>query len=145
MAEAKKKKAAVAKTTKKKTLAVKATKKKAATVKATKKTTASVLQHHIQALLARQLDELLKDYCEESVVCTADNTAKGLKGIRAMFEGLVKAFPAQILANMKSVKQDINGEYAYVIWTMLPAIKLGSDTFHVRDGKILMQSVILQM
>jgi ketosteroid isomerase-like protein len=141
MAKAIKKKAAPVKATKKKAAPLKA---KKAPAKATKKTTASVLQHHVQALLSRKLDELIKDYCEESVMCTAEGTARGLEGIRAMFGGLMKAFPPEVSANMKNIKQDINGEYAYVIWTMPPAVKLGSDTFHVRDGKIMLQTVIIQ-
>jgi ketosteroid isomerase-like protein len=109
-----------------------------------KPTTEAVLQHHAQALMSRNLDELMKDYCQDSVMCTANGTGKGLEGIRAMFDGLLKMFPPEVSANLKNVKQDINGEYAYVLWTMPPAVKLGSDTFHVHNGKIMMQSVIIQ-
>jgi hypothetical protein len=144
MAKATKKKTGAAKMTKKKVTAAKGTKKKVTAAKATKKSTESVLQHHVQALMARNLDELMKDYCQDSVMCTAESTARGLAGIRAMFGGLLKAFPPEVSANMKSIKLDINGEYAYAIWTMFPAVKLGSDTFHVCDGKIMMQSVIIQ-
>lgn len=144
MAKATKKKTAPVKAAQKKTVAAKAAKKKAAPVKRTKKTTEAVLRHHVQALLARNLNELLKDYCEESVMCTAEGTVKGLAGIRGMFRGLMKAFPPEVSANLKDIKQDINGEYAYAIWTMLPAVKLGSDTFHVRDGKIMLQTVVIQ-
>jgi ketosteroid isomerase-like protein len=148
MAKATKKKAAPVKAAKKKAAPVKVkkapAKTKKATAKAKKKTTASVLQHHVQALVSRQLNEVLRDYCAESVLCTADGTAKGLEGIRAAFAGLLKTFPPEVSANMKNIKLDINGEYAYVIWTMPPAVKLGSDTFHVRDGKIMMQSVVIQ-
>jgi hypothetical protein len=141
----------MAKSTKKKTAPVKAAKKKKAPVKAkkalakgTKKTTASVLQHHVRALLERNLDELMKDYCQASVMCTAEATARGLEGIRAAFGGLMKAFPPEVSANMKDIKQDINGEYAYVLWTMPPAVKLGTDTFHVRNGKIMLQTIVIQ-
>jgi hypothetical protein len=140
MAKATKEKAPV-KSTKKKAAPVKA---KKAPAKGTKKTTASVLRHHVQALLSRDLDKLMMDYCQASVICTPEATARGLKGIRASFGGLMKAFPPEVSANMKSIKQEINGEYAYVIWTMPPAVKLGSDTFHVRDGKIMLQTVIMQ-
>jgi ketosteroid isomerase-like protein len=86
----------------------------------------------------------MNDYCEDSVMCTAEGTARGLAGIRAMFGGLLKAFPPEMIANMKNIKLDINGEYAYVIWTMPPVVKLGSDTFHVSNGRIMLQTVIMQ-
>jgi ketosteroid isomerase-like protein len=107
-------------------------------------TTEAVLQHHGQALMSRNLDELMKDYSKDSVFFSADGIAKGLEGFRAVFAGLLKMFPPEVSANLKDVKQEINGEYAYVIWTMPPAVKLGSDTFHVHNGKIVMQSVIIQ-
>ena len=145
MAKATKKKAAAAKATKKKVVAAKVPKKKTAAVKATKKTTASVLQHHVQALLARKLDEILKDYCEDSVLCSPMGTSKGLKSIRESFKAALEMFTPESMANMKTIKQDVNGEYVYVIWSALPAVPFGSDTMHIHDGKIIMQTFVSQM
>src|SRR4030042_512558 len=144
MVKAMKKKAVAVKATKKKAVTAKATKKKAVAAKATKKTTESVLQHHVQALLARDLDEILKDYCEQSVLCTPMGTAKGLKSIRESFVSALRMLTPEALGNMKSTKQDINGEYAYVVWTALPTVKLGSDTFHVHNGVIMLQTFVGQ-
>jgi len=144
MAKEAKKKTVTAKAPKKKAVAAKATKKKTATTKATKKTTESVLQHHVQALMARDLDEILKDYCEESVLCTPMGTSKGLKALRESFKAALGMLTPESLANMKSTKQDIIGDYAYVVWTALPTIKLGSDTFHVHDGVIMLQTFVGQ-
>jgi len=145
MAKATKKKTVAAKATKKKTAAVKATKEKAVGVKATKKTTASVIQHHVQALMARNLDEILKDYCEDSVLCSPMGTSKGLKSIRESFKAALGMLTPEAMGNMKTIKQDINGEYVYVIWSALPAVPFGSDTMHVHDGKIIMQTFVTQM
>jgi ketosteroid isomerase-like protein len=106
--------------------------------------TEAIIQRHTHSLLSRNLDEIMKDYTEDSVFFTPNGVAKGLKGIRAAFQGLMGTFPPEVSANMKNIKQDINGEYAYVIWTMPPAVKSGSDTFHVHNGKILMQSAFMQ-
>jgi ketosteroid isomerase-like protein len=106
--------------------------------------TEAVLQHHVQALLSRDVNAIMQDYTEDSVFFTPQGTAKGLEGIRAAFGGLMKMFPPEVSANLKHVKQEINGEYAYMIWTMLPAVKFGSDTFHVHNGKIKMQSAVMQ-
>ncbi len=140
-----KKKNVAAKATKKKTTITKAAKKKTAAAKATKKTTESVLQHHVQALLARNLDVLLEDYCEDSVLCSPTGTSKGLKSIREFFKAALGMFSPEVMANMKTIKQDVNGEYVYVIWSALPAIPFGSDTLHIHDGKIVMQTFVSQM
>ena len=144
MAKAMKKKAVAAKATKKKAVTAKATKKKAATAKATKKTTESVLQHHVQALMARNLEEIIKDYCEDSLLCTPMGTTKGLKGIRESFTMALGMLTPEAMGNMKSIKQDIHGEYAYVLWSALPAVTFAGDTFHVRNGKIIMQTFVGQ-
>jgi len=135
----------MAKAMKRKAVAAKATKKKATTAKTMKKTTESVIQHHVQALMSRDLDEILKDYCEESVLCTPMGTAKGLKGIRESFIAALGMLTPEAMGNMKAIKQDIQGEYAYALWSALPAVKLGSDTFHVHNGIIIMQSFVGQM
>ena len=106
--------------------------------------TDAVLGHHVQALMSCDLDEIMKDYCQDSVLFTANGVASGTEGIRAMFEELLKMFTPEKIANLKEVKQEANGDYVYVIWEMPPAVKTGCDTFHVRDGKIMMQSVIIQ-
>lgn len=144
-AKATKKKAIVAKATKKKAVAPKATKKKPVAVKATKKTTGSVLQHHLQALLARNLDEIIKDYCEDSVLCLPMGTAKGLKSIRESFTAAIGMLTPEALGNFKTIKQDTDGEYAYILWSALPVVKFAGDTFHVHDGKIIMQTFVSQM
>ena len=110
-----------------------------------KKTTEAVLQHHAQALVSHNVDEIMKDYTNDSVLFTPQGTFKGLQSIRAAFAALQGMFPPDAITNMKLIKQDINGKYAYVLWTMLPAIPFGGDTFYVHNGKIMMQSFVAQM
>jgi ketosteroid isomerase-like protein len=111
----------------------------------TETTTESVLQHHTQALTAGNLDEVLKDYTKDSVFFTPIGTYKGLDGVKEGFAAVMKLFPPEVLANLKQIKQEIQGEYVYVLWTALPAIPFGGDTFYIHNGKILMQSAFAQI
>jgi ketosteroid isomerase-like protein len=108
-----------------------------------KTTVEAVMQHHGQALLSGNLDELLKDYTRDSVMFTPMETYKGPERIREAFAGLMKMLPPEALANFKITKQEVQGEYAYVLWSALPTFPSAGDTFHVRKGKIIMQSVLL--
>jgi ketosteroid isomerase-like protein len=112
---------------------------------AKKTTTESVLKHHVQALMSRDLDEIMKDYCKDSVLCTPGGISKGLKDIREGFTAALGMLPPEAMANMKTIKQDIDGEYAYVLWSALPTVKFAGDTFHVHNGIIIMQSFVGQM
>ena len=106
-----------------------------------KATTEAVMQHHGQALTSGNLDEVLKDYTKDSVLFTPSQTFKGLNGMKAGFEVVMKMLTPEAMANFKVVKQEIQGEYVYVLWTALPLIPFAGDTFYIRNGKIMMQSV----
>jgi ketosteroid isomerase-like protein len=107
--------------------------------------TEAVLQHHGQALVSRKLDDIMKDYTDDSVLFTPTGTLKGLKSIRAGFTEFMKIYTPELMAKMKVIKQDIHGEYAYLLWSALPVVPFGGDTFYVRNGKIMMQSFVTQM
>jgi ketosteroid isomerase-like protein len=104
----------------------------------------ALLQHHVQALMSGNLEELLKEYTKDSVFFTPTEMFKGLDGIKAGFVAMSKILTPEMLANLKPIKQEIQGEYVYILWTALPAIPFGGDTFYIHNGKILMQSVFFQ-
>jgi ketosteroid isomerase-like protein len=112
--------------------------------KKTGKTTAQVLEHHIQALVSRDVDSIMEDYADDAILFSPTGALKGTKNIRASFIGVVGTLTPEIIRSMKVIKQDIDGEYAYIFWSAAPSIPLGSDTFCVRDGKIVMQSFVAQ-
>lgn len=104
--------------------------------------TRSVLDHHWQAFIANDMDETLKDYTEESVLITPNGNFQGLNQIRDNFVNAFKRFPKDSttfdLKNSVVVK-----DVGYIIWTsQTPTFNLtfGTDTFVIRDGKILRQT-----
>lgn len=107
-----------------------------------KATNEAIMQHHGQALLSGNLDELIKDYTKDSVLFTPAGTFKGLESIKGAFAMLTKMLPPEALANFKITKQEIQGEYVYLLWTALPTVPSAGDTFHIHNGKIMMQSVL---
>ena len=108
-------------------------------------TTEQVMQHHEAALLSGNLDELAKDYTEDSVLIVPTETYKGPESIKAAFAAMMATLTPEALANFKVTKQDIRGEYAYLLWTAAPVFSFAGDTFHIRNGKIMMQSVVFPL
>jgi ketosteroid isomerase-like protein len=108
------------------------------------KTTAEVLQHHGQAIMSGNIEMIVQDYTKDSVLYTPAATYKGLDGIKTGFTTISKMLTPEVMAAFKMIKQEINGEYAYMLWSAPPSIPFAGDTFHVHNGKILMQSVIFQ-
>jgi len=101
--------------------------------------TESVLQNHL--LAAKDgVDAILQDYTDESVLITHDATYRGLAEIRHFFAALLSGLPKGFFDLLKLNRQEIVGEVAYIVWENKPWFALATDTFVVRNGKILFQT-----
>jgi hypothetical protein len=100
--------------------------------------TEDVLAHHLQAI-PEGVDSIMRDYAEDSVLFTPDGALRGLEGIRAFFTGFLGSSPPELIQALTLLRQEIDGEYAYILWKAEPFIPLATDTFLVRGGKIRMQ------
>lgn len=101
--------------------------------------TQATLAHHLQAF-AEGIDSIMADFVEASVVFTPEGPFKGLARIRSFFEAFLTNSPPELLQALTVTRQDIDGEVAYILWKADPFIPLATDTFVIRDGKILAQS-----
>jgi ketosteroid isomerase-like protein len=103
-----------------------------------------VLGQHVQALISRNLDSIVQDYTDDAVVFSPNGAFKGHENIRAFFTAAWEMLPPDVLNNLKVIKQEIDGEYAYVLWSAEPILPFAGDTFRIHDGKIVMQSAVFQ-
>ena len=72
-----------------------------------------------------------------------DGPVKGLEAIRALFDAFF-AGPFAEVQSLEVLRQDCEGEFAYLFWkaeTVAVKIPVATDTFIIRDGKIVKQSV----
>ncbi|MFB9823185.1 nuclear transport factor 2 family protein [Halobaculum roseum] len=107
-------------------------------------TTESVLDHHLDAFATQDMEEMLADYTDDSVVITnTAGTFHGLDEIRTLFEGLFAEFEQEgvdFQLDRKVVEDDI----AYIVWhaeTPDNSYEFATDTFHVHDGVISTQTL----
>jgi len=105
-------------------------------------TTQEVLNHHLESFGKGDVDAILEDYTEDSVVITPTDTLKGLDAIRAVFEALT----TQMLppgCDFEMVKMEVIDEVAYIIWNAesdTHKFTAGTDTLIVKGGKITTQT-----
>lgn len=102
--------------------------------------TTAILQHHLTAIAQGDVDAILSDYTAESVLFLADNTLHGLEPIHNFFAAVLASLPADWMAEFKMIQQAVEGEVAYIVWQAPPAFPLATDTFVVREGKIMAQT-----
>lgn len=105
----------------------------------TEEQTVAVMTAHVQAL-GQGIDEIMRHYTEESVVFAPEGPCQGLAQIQAYYEAFLATRPDTFLKRFTIVRQDVIGEVAYVIWKAQPFVRIGADTFVVRDGKIVLNT-----
>jgi ketosteroid isomerase-like protein len=105
------------------------------------RTPQEVFAHHAQALGAADLDEIVADYADDSILITPGGAARGKDGVRAAFAKLLGDMP-HAAWDLKS--QTYEGDVLLLEWTADSAagrVDDGVDTFVFRDGMIWVQTV----
>ena len=82
----------------------------------------------------------MQDFTEDSVVITPDATFRDLGEIRAFLTAFVESLPEGIWDSFQVNRLEVAGEVGYVLWEAKPWFPPSTDTFVVRDGKIVYQT-----
>lgn len=101
-----------------------------------------VLSHHLTAFGNNDLDEIVKDYTEGSIILIPGRTVKGLKDIRKFFEDYFSVVPTGSSFSMKY--KAVVANVAYLAWESESAstkIPMGTDTFIFEGDKIKYHTV----
>ena len=110
------------------------------------KRTEETLLKHLQAFGSGDVDAIMTDYDEASVLIMPDGPLHGTAEIRSGFESLLADLPPG--STIEVSKQIVEGEIAYIVWSGESEklrIPFATDTFVVRDGKIVVQTFTPQM
>ena len=105
-------------------------------------TTQDVFDHHVQGFLARDIDMVLEDYTDNSMIIVNGVKYEGLAGARDFFSELFAELPADCAFEVTSAVP--LGEFVYITWNAesdAVAYEFATDTFHIVDGKISLQTL----
>ena len=105
--------------------------------------TEEVLNKHLTAFGAGDVDALMEDYSEDSVIILQSGALEGPDAIRALFEALVAEFSKPGMTFSLDATH-ISGEVAFIVWhaeTADNVYEYATDTFVIEDGKIKTQTV----
>jgi predicted SnoaL-like aldol condensation-catalyzing enzyme len=106
-----------------------------------------VVTHHLNSFLDNNLEAVMSDYTNESVLITQDTTYTGLEEIKGFFAGLIMHFPQQ-MSNLVLDKLVTNNNLVYIVWhasTPNLQVPFGSDTFIIKDNAIYQQTFVGQL
>ena len=105
-------------------------------------TTQNILDQHLKCFGENDLKGVLADYSSDAVFFIPGKLLKGQDDLKPFFETLLSEF-AKPGASFSMQHQCVEGEYAYILWSAETAdnsYEAATDTFVVRDGKIVPQS-----
>ena len=99
--------------------------------------TEEVVMRHLAASEAGDASVVPRDYADDAIVIFGNTATKGVEGVQQVFEDLY----ARTDLNLTITRAVFEGPIGYVVWTMDQL--QGSDTFFVRDGKIVAQTGVV--
>jgi ketosteroid isomerase-like protein len=109
---------------------------------------ATIVAHHLAAAERGDVDSMMRDYAPYAVLITPDTAITGKRAIRSVFQRLVggNAGPGGSPAALQVQKQVFTGNVGYLLWVQhlgTPDEVHGSDTFIIREGQIVVQTVAM--
>ena len=108
----------------------------------TSKESENILLHHLHSFASNDLELLMSDYTDHSILITHEQTYKGIREIRAFFTELMNHFPKDH-SDFTLDKLVSNDDLVFIVWhatTPSLEVSLGTDTFVIKDGKIMQQT-----
>jgi ketosteroid isomerase-like protein len=102
-----------------------------------------VFEHHLGALARGDLDAILSDYVDDSILIGPEGALKGRQAIRGFFEGVLASLfkPGSYEFTMDTLH--IADGVVYLVWHAKCAsanVAFAADTFLIRGGKIAVQT-----
>jgi hypothetical protein len=104
--------------------------------------TSDVLDHHLKCFGEGNLEGVLADYTPDAILFMPTGPLKGVSAMKPVFQAIFAEFKKPG-ASFVLHQRWVEGDYAYILWTAETADNLydtATDTFIVRDGKIVAQS-----
>ena len=101
------------------------------------------IEHHLGALGAGNLDAILSDYADESILISPDGALRGRQAIRGFFEGALASLFKPGTYEFTMDTQHVADDVAYIVWHANCAsanIAFAADTFLITNGKIAVQT-----
>ena len=104
--------------------------------------TTDVLDRHLQCFGGCDLDGIMADYAPDAVLFMPGTKLEGATAIASHFKGAFVEFGKPGLS-FTMIDKVVHGDFAFIVWKAETAdnvYEMGTDTFVVRDGKIVAQT-----
>jgi SnoaL-like domain len=104
--------------------------------------TREILAHHLECFGKLDLAGTMTDYADESRFFSHGGVLHGLDSIRKFYGTLFEEFEKPGMS-FDLLQQEVDDDTAYIVWKAETAdnlFEIGTDTFIVKNGKIVTQT-----
>ena len=103
--------------------------------------TEAIVRNHLQAFVEQKgIDAILNDYDDNARFHSEARAYRGKREIGSFFTDFIASLPAGAPGRLSLRTLRVDGELAYITWSVGREIPLGTDKFVVRNGKIVSQT-----
>jgi len=103
--------------------------------------TEDVVRKHLRAFLEqRGVEAIVADYHDDARFHAQDRVYRGKREIGEFFNAFLASLPPRAVERFELRTLRVDGELAYITWSVGDDVPLGTDTFVVRLGKIAAQT-----
>ncbi len=106
-----------------------------------------VFRHHLEVFGAGDIEQILSDYTDDSVVMYEDRVARGRAEIREFFlHWITDLLPPGCRFDLDRL--EATEDLVWITWAAESEkwlFEFGTNTFWIPDGKILRQTVVAQV
>jgi ketosteroid isomerase-like protein len=103
--------------------------------------TEAIVRNHLQAFLEQKgIAAIVSDYDDDARFHSEVRAFRGKQEIGSFFEDFIASLPPGATKRFSLRTLRVDGDLAYITWSVGSEIPLGTDTFVVRNGKIVSQT-----
>ena len=103
--------------------------------------TETVVRNHLQAFLEQKgIAAIVNDYDENARFYSEAKIYQGKQEIHGFFSNFINSLPAGAIDRFSLRSLQVDGDIAYITWSVGADIPMGTDTFVVGNGKIVSQT-----
>jgi ketosteroid isomerase-like protein len=103
--------------------------------------TETVVRNHLQAFLEQKgVAAIVNDYDENARFYSEAKIYQGKQEIHGFFSNFINSLPAGAIDRFSLRSLQVDGNIAYITWSVGTDIPMGTDTFVVGNGKIISQT-----
>ena len=108
--------------------------------------TEAVVRRHLQTFIEQKgVDAIASDYADDAVLYGEAGVYRGKPQIRGFFQEFIASLPPHAIPQFALRSLRVDGELAYITWSAGRERPLGTDTFLVRNGKIVRQTYAMHV